>query len=76
MNESGFDYVDDPTVAIDPRGFVGVARVDQSRQDIFFQIYEPDGRTRFEEPVNVSRSPRIFSRLPRMTVACGNASGD
>ncbi|MFQ6019102.1 MAG: hypothetical protein ACE5KF_13025, partial [Kiloniellaceae bacterium] len=58
MNESEFHYVDDPTVAINEQGFVGVAWADQSRQDIFFQIYEPDGKRRFEEPVNVSGSPR------------------
>ena len=73
MNESEFHYVDDPTVAINEQGFVGVAWADQSRQDIFFQIYEPDGKRRFEEPVNVSGSPRIFSWLPRMVIASGDA---
>ena len=73
MNESEFHYVDDPTVAINDRGFVGVAWADQTRQDIFFQIYEPDGKRRFEEPVNVSGSPRIFSWLPRMIIASGDA---
>ncbi len=48
MNESEFYFVDDPTVAINEQGFVGVAWADQSRQDIFFQIYEPDGKKRFE----------------------------
>jgi hypothetical protein len=74
MNESEFDYVDDPTVAINEQSFVGVAWVDQSRQDIFFQIYGPDGKKRFEEPVNVSGSPRIFSWLPRMVIASSDAS--
>ena len=74
MNESEFDYVDDPTVAITEQSFVGVAWVDQSRQDIFFQIYGPDGKERFEEPVNVSGSPRIFSWLPRMVIASRDAS--
>jgi hypothetical protein len=60
-------------VAINEQGFVGVAWADQSRQDIFFQIYEPDGKRRFEEPVNVSGSPRIFSWLPRMVIASGDA---
>ena len=68
MNESEFHFVDS-TVAINDRGFVGVAWVDQTRHDIFFQIYEPDGKRRFEEPVNVSGSPRIFSWLPRMVIA-------
>jgi hypothetical protein len=74
MNESKFDYVDDPTVAINEQSFVGVAWADQSRQDIFFQIYGPDGKERFEVPVNVSGSPRIFSWLPRMVIASSDAS--
>jgi hypothetical protein len=43
MNESAYDYVDDPTVAVTERGVVGVGWADQSRQDIFLRIYEPDG---------------------------------
>ncbi len=74
MNESEFRYIDDPTVAITEQSFVGVAWADQSRQDIFFQIYEPDGKKRFQEPVNVSGSPRIFSWLPRMVIGSGDAS--
>ena len=66
MNESEFHYVDDPTVSINEKGVVGIAWVDQSRQDIFFQIYKPNGEKRFEVPVNVSRSPNIFSWLPRL----------
>ncbi|MFQ5974420.1 MAG: sialidase family protein [Alphaproteobacteria bacterium] len=68
MNESEYDYVDDPTVAINGQGFVAVAWADQSRKDIFVQIYAPDGQKRLEEPVNVSRSPRILSWLPRMLI--------
>ena len=73
MNDSEFHYLDDPTVAITENSVVGVAWADQSRQDIFFQIYEPDGKTRFQTPVNVSRSPRIYSWLPRMVIASGDA---
>ncbi len=58
MNESRYDYVDDPTVAIDPRGGVIVAWVDQARKDVFFW---KDGKS-----VNVSRSPDTFSWLPRV----------
>jgi hypothetical protein len=68
MNESEFEYVDDPTVAIDDQGAVAVAWADQSQKDIFVQIYEPNGRNRFDEPVNVSKSPAIFSWLPRMVI--------
>ncbi len=71
MNESEYDYVDDPTVTIDAQGFVGVAWADQSGHDIFFQIYGPDGKSRLEAPVNVSKSPRVFSWLPRMVMAPG-----
>ncbi|MDX1402326.1 MAG: sialidase family protein [Kiloniellales bacterium] len=74
MNDSEFDFVDDPTVAITEEGFVGIAWVDQSRQDIFFQLFGPDGKGRLEEPVNVSKSPQIFSWLPRMVIAPGEAS--
>ena len=73
MNDSEFRYIDDPTVAINEQGFVAVAWADQSRQDIFFQIYEPDGKRRFEEPVNVSGSPHIFSWLPRMVIGPNDA---
>lgn len=74
MNESEFLYVDDPTVAITEKGVVGVAWADQARKDIFFQVFEPDGKPRFEKPVNVSRSPRIFSWLPRVVMSLRDAS--
>ena len=70
MNESDFRYVDDPTVAFADGGEVAVAWVDQAAKDIFFQVYAPDGKARFEKPVNVSRSPGIFSWLPRLAIAC------
>lgn len=66
MNASDYDYVDDPTVAIDDQGHVGVAWVDQSQKDVLFQVYGPDGEPRFEQPANVSRSSEIFSWLPRV----------
>jgi hypothetical protein len=74
MNESAFHYVDDPTVAINEQNLVAVAWVDQTRQDIFFQLYEPDGKTRFDAPVNVSNTPGIFSWLPRMVISSGDAN--
>jgi hypothetical protein len=69
MNESDFRYVDDPAVAIDEQGVVGVTWVDQARKDVFFQAYGPDRRPCLEQPVNVSRSPRVFSWLPRLVMA-------
>jgi hypothetical protein len=68
MNKSKYNYVDDPTVAINEQSVVAVVWADQSKKDIFFQIYLPDGRAGLEKPVNVSRSPRIFSWLPRMLI--------
>lgn len=69
MNDSEWYYVDDPTVAVNDQGRVGVAWADQANKDIFFQRYGPDGRAQLERPVNVSRSPKIFSWLPRITIA-------
>ena len=67
MNESRYDYVDDPTVAIDERGGIAVAWVDQARKDVLFQRVSADGTT-LGQPVNVSRSPAVFSWLPRIAV--------
>ncbi len=67
MNASDYRYVDDPTVAFYPNGDIGVAWVNQARQNIFYQRYR-DGRPVFEEPTNVSRSPDTFSWLPRLVI--------
>ncbi|HEX2062065.1 MAG TPA: sialidase family protein, partial [Thermoanaerobaculia bacterium] len=67
MNESRYDYVDDPTVAIDDRGGIAVAWVDQARRDVFFQRVSAEGR-KLGRPVNVSRSPAVFSWLPRIAI--------
>jgi len=72
MNESHFNYVDDPTVAVSDEGIVAVAWVDQFQKDVFFQTYTPEGKERLAEPVNVSRSPRVFSWLPKMVIASGD----
>ncbi len=66
QNESDFNYVDDPTVVLAADGSAAVAWVDQSRKDVFLQIYTADGVSRLPEPVNVSRTPDIFSWLPRV----------
>lgn len=71
MNASRFLFVDDPTVAIDEAGTVAVSWVDQSRKDVYFQLYDVDGEGQLDEPVNVSRTPEIFSWLPRMIVTSG-----
>ncbi len=74
MNESDWRYVDDPTVAINDAGAIAVAWADQARKDIFLQVYEANGKQRFDHPVNVSRSPRVFSWLPRVHIMSGSAS--
>ena len=43
MNESTFDFVDDPTVALMADGDAAVAWVDQARKDVLFQRYGPEG---------------------------------
>ena len=79
MNESRYDYVDDPTVAIDDHGRIAVAWVDQARKDVLFRLVGASRQPqRFStgggEPgqtVNVSRSPAVFSWLPRIAIDSG-----
>lgn len=66
QNESRYDYVDDPTVAIDNWGEVAVAWVVQDQKDVFFQRFGANGAKQLPEPVNVSQSPTTFSWLPRV----------
>lgn len=66
MNASQFLYVDDPSVAFGPRGETGLVWVDNAQRDVLFQVLEPDGSQRFTEAVNVSRTPHVFSWLPRL----------
>ena len=68
MNESVYDYVDDPAAAIDETGSIGVVWADQALKDIFFQRFSPEGRQQLPEPVNVSKTPEIFSWLPKMVM--------
>ena len=69
QSESRYDYVDDPTVAIDPDGNIAVAWVDQARKAVLFQRFSRDGRKQFEPPVDVSGHPDTFSWLPRIAFA-------
>ncbi len=68
MNQSEFLYVDDPTVAINGKGVIGIAWADQAEQEILFQAIGPDGEARHAKPVNASQHPGIFSWLPRMVM--------
>jgi hypothetical protein len=72
QNESRYDYVDDPTVAMHASGDIAVAWVEQKSKDVFFQKISAD-RTKQGMPVNVSRNPATFSWLPRLVVAPNDA---
>jgi hypothetical protein len=69
QNESNYDYVDDPTIALDAEGNAAVAWVDQQQKDVFFQIYDGNGKPRHKKALNVSRTPKVFSWLPRVVVS-------
>lgn len=69
QNDSVYDYVDDPTVALSVNGTVATAWVSQKHKDIFFQAYNRQGKPRHKQPVNLSRSPHIFSWLPRLVLS-------
>lgn len=61
QNDSNFDYVDDPSVALAADGSPAVVWADQRDKDVHFR--------RGTHTVNVSRSPAIFSWLPRIVLA-------
>ena len=69
QNDSRFDHVDDATVAFDARGAAVAAWVDHRAKDVFVQTIEPGGARRPARPVTVSRTPAVFSWLPRVVVA-------
>lgn len=73
QNDSNYDFVDDPSVALDAGGAAHVVWVDQRRKDVFYQVYERGGAARRERPVNVSRTPRVFSWLPRIALSPAHA---
>jgi BNR repeat-like domain len=69
QNESRFDYVDDPSVAIGDGGEIALVWVEQAQKAVLFQRYAADGRPLLEQPFNVSRRPETFSWLPRLALA-------
>jgi hypothetical protein len=69
QNNSRYDFVDDPSVALMANGDAGVVWVDQARKDVFWQIVAPDGSKRLATPVNISRTPAEFSWLPRIALS-------
>jgi hypothetical protein len=66
QNNSRYDFVDDPSVAIMANGDSGVVWVDQARKDVFWQMVAPDGTKRLAAPIDISRTPGEFSWLPRI----------
>lgn len=72
QNDSHYDYVDDPAVAMAEDGATVVAWVQQRSKAVFLQRYAADG-ARLGDPVDVSRSPQTFSWLPRVVLAPGDA---
>src|SRR5215471_18887936 len=66
QNNSRYDFVDDPSVALMANGDAALVWVDQARKDVFWQIVAPDGRKRLSQPINISRTPNEFSWLPRI----------
>jgi len=71
QNESRYDFVDDPSVAINERGEVAVVWVDQAAKAVLFQRFALDGSKQLNQPTNVSRLPQTFSWLPRVAFAPG-----
>jgi hypothetical protein len=68
MNESELHYVDDPSLAFGPEDEIGVVWVDNRRQNVYFQLYTSDTAEARTVPIDVSRSPQIFSWLPRLVM--------
>jgi hypothetical protein len=66
QNDSRYDYVDDPAVAIDDQGNKVIAWVDQKRKDVLFRRIGADEK---QGALNLSRSPNTFSWLPRIVFA-------
>jgi hypothetical protein len=69
QNDSQYDYVDDPSVALGVDGAAYVVWVDHRPKDVLLQIYEVGGKPRFAAPIDVSRTPAVFSWLPRIVLS-------
>lgn len=69
QNDSVYDFVDDPSVALEPGGDAAVVWVDQARKDVFWQVFGPDGKRRLPQAVDISRTPAEFSWLPRIALS-------
>jgi len=71
QNDSRYDFVDDPAVALNDRGEAAVAWVDQAAKAVLFQRFSADGKKQLDRPGNVSRLPQTFSWLPRVAIVPG-----
>jgi hypothetical protein len=69
QNNSRYDFVDDPSVALWPDGKAAIVWVDQARKDVFWQTVAPDSRKRPSAPLDISRTPKEFSWLPRVALS-------
>ena len=77
QNDSKYDFVDDPSVALGDDGAAYVVWVDHRDKDVHFRrdanitgkSGDGSARTSGTTSVNVSRSPATFSWLPRIVVA-------
>jgi hypothetical protein len=74
QNNSRYDFVDDPSVALMANGDAAVVWVDQARKDVFWQIVAPDGTKRLATPIDISRTPAEFSWLPRIGLSARDPS--
>jgi hypothetical protein len=68
QNQSRFDYVDDPSVALADDDTAAVVWVDHRDKDVHFARFSPTG-ARVGAAVNISRTPDVFSWSPRLVVA-------
>ena len=75
QNNSRYDFVDDAAVAVNDAGFVAVAWADLPNHDILFRLYDAAGKPVTDEPVNISRSPGIFSWIPKLVIGPGDTPG-
>lgn len=71
QNDSRYNHVDDGTLAFSSDGGLFVGWVDHAQKDVLVRYYAADGRV--GAPVNVSRTPAIFSWLPRLVVSRADA---
>lgn len=69
QNDSHYDHVDDPAVVIDADGAAIVAWVDQRARGVLVARFARDGTSQRGEPVDVSRTPDVFSWLPRIALS-------